>query len=290
MDGALQLDATEKELVHESFVVDTRDHEDHTFCGVMFDAECCTSLPAEYIEISSVWVRGHLGPMTVWVTPNTFARKQEDEERWTKIYSGTHAAKPRDYTELRLEKAIRLTPGEKCGVYVHSALPGDEGIVYDNQRSHVTYQDRVLKLHPGFAHLSNRPFGTRGFWGRPWRSNREFVGRMEYGVRWRMWQPNEIHRTFPVGFQKAVRRRPRPVDPRARRQSAPTLTRTRSPYPLSHALAVHTTSRTPSYAQLTPALESLHALTVRAVGGWLAGDDHDHGLTADRVAALPPSR
>ena len=35
VDGVLQLDATERDLVHEHFTVDTRDHEDHTFCGVM---------------------------------------------------------------------------------------------------------------------------------------------------------------------------------------------------------------------------------------------------------------
>ena len=34
LDGVLQLDAVADELVHESFVCDTRDHEDHTFCGV----------------------------------------------------------------------------------------------------------------------------------------------------------------------------------------------------------------------------------------------------------------
>ena len=33
-DGVFQLDSVEKDLVHESFTVDTRDHEDHTFCGV----------------------------------------------------------------------------------------------------------------------------------------------------------------------------------------------------------------------------------------------------------------
>jgi len=204
MDGVLQLDNTEKELVHESFVVDTRDHEDHTFCGIMFNAECATTLPAEYIEISSVWVRGQLGPMTVWHTPDSFNGKLEEEGEWKKMYSATHAPNQHEYTELKLDESIRLRPGERCGLYVHSGLPGDEGLVYDNQRQHVTYQDRVLKVYPGYAHLSNRPFGARGFWGRPWRSNREFVGRMEYGVRWKMWQPNDVHRSFPVGFQKTA--------------------------------------------------------------------------------------
>lgn len=42
---------------------------------------------------------------------------------------------------------------------------------------------------PGLAHLSNKAFGKRGFWGRPWRTNREFVGRVNYGVRWKMRRP-----------------------------------------------------------------------------------------------------
>ena len=80
-DGVFQLDAVEKELVHESFTVDTRDHEDHTFCGIMFKVECETDLPCRYLEIQSVHVRGDLGPMTVWVTPDTWEHKQEEGER-----------------------------------------------------------------------------------------------------------------------------------------------------------------------------------------------------------------
>lgn len=67
----------------------------------------------------------------------------------------------------------------------------------------MTYQDEVFTVLPGLAHLSNRPFGKRGFWGRPWRSSREFVGKVNYGVRWRMWSPAK-HADFPVGFQKAA--------------------------------------------------------------------------------------
>ena len=204
MDGVLQLDSTEKDLVHESFVVDTRDHEDHTFCGMMVDVACDTLLPAEYLEIQSIWVRGKLGPMTVWCTPQTFEGKQEEKHLWAKVYEGTHEASMSDYAELKFSEALRLLPGESCGLYVHSGLPGDEAIVYDNQRKHITYEDRVFKVYPGYAHLSNKPFGKHGFWGRPWRSHREFVGRMSYGVRWKMWQPNQTHRLFPIGFQQAV--------------------------------------------------------------------------------------
>ena len=96
LDGVLQLDAVHKELVHESFTCDTRDHEDHTcatspcsppthnrepydtlpsdplprdrfdarpgshrprrFCGMMFDVQAETGLPMEYVEVSSLSV------------------------------------------------------------------------------------------------------------------------------------------------------------------------------------------------------------------------------------------
>ena len=53
-DGVFQLDSVEKELVHESFTVDTRDHEDHTFCGIMFKVECDTDLPGELATTSAL--------------------------------------------------------------------------------------------------------------------------------------------------------------------------------------------------------------------------------------------
>ena len=93
-----------------------------------------------------------------------------------------HPASRNDMVELVFTEPVKLRPGQSCGFYVHSALPGDEAIVYDNQRSSVTYQDRCFKVMPGLAHLSNKPFGKRGFWGRPWRTNREFVGRINYGA------------------------------------------------------------------------------------------------------------
>ena len=158
----------------------------------MFDVSCDTILPVEYVEIQSISVRGELGPLTVWQTPNTFQGKHEEMEEWTKVYDATHPPS-REMTELVLDPPLRLRPGESLGLYVHSALPGDEAIVYDNQRNHTTYRDRVFKVLPGLAHLSNRPFGKRGFWGRPWRCNREFVGRMEYGVRWKMWTPTSFN-------------------------------------------------------------------------------------------------
>jgi len=203
VDGVLQLDAVADELVHEQFTCDTRDHEDHTFCGMMFDVACESELPVEYVEIQSVSVRGDLGPLTVWTTPDTFLDKHESQEEWTQLYEAVHSPSRNQMVELKFNEPIKLRPGERRGMYVHSALPGDEAIVYDNQRAVVTYQDKTFKVLPGLAHLSNKPFGKRGFWGRPWRMNREFVGRVQYGVRWKMWSPDN-HLGFPLGFRRAV--------------------------------------------------------------------------------------
>ena len=82
--------------VHESFVVDTQDHEDHTFCGVMFDVQCKDVLPLECVLVESLWVRGRLGPLTVWTTKGTFRGRHEEPDRWKRVYAGEHApASPR---------------------------------------------------------------------------------------------------------------------------------------------------------------------------------------------------
>ena len=190
LDGVLQLAEVADELVHEHFVCDTRDHEDHTFCGIMFDVRCECDLPLEHLELESVSVRGDLGQLTVWHTSGTFRGKEQKKNEWTCVYEGQHASSRDVLVELIFPAAIRLAAGESCGLYVHSAEPGDDAIVYDNQRTRkFTYRDRFLELLPGKAHLSNRPFGDHGMWGSPWRSNREFVGRVSYGVRWKMWSP-----------------------------------------------------------------------------------------------------
>jgi hypothetical protein len=207
MDGVFQLSSVHDENVHESFVCDTRDHEDHTFCGIMFDVRCESALPLEYLEIGSISVRGDLGLLTVWHTPDSFREKQDKAARaeWTKLYEGAHAPSRETAVALCLDTPIRLRRGQSCGLYVHSAAPGDDAIVYDNVRGRggYTFVDRCLRVLPGMAHLSNRPFGDRGMWGSAWRRNREFVGRVSYGVRWKMWAP-EVHEQFPPSFRAAV--------------------------------------------------------------------------------------
>jgi len=56
-----------------------RDLRDHPFCGIMFSVRCRAEVSLEYLEVSSVWVRGHLGPTTVWATAGGFSGKVSDQ-------------------------------------------------------------------------------------------------------------------------------------------------------------------------------------------------------------------
>ena len=222
-------------------VANTPDHEDHTFNGIMFKIGAkFENTPFEYVEVQRLWpvmifcraffldwvlcfsqprpgfsfpriallisfrvrVRGWLGPMTVWVTPETYEDKEESQAEWTRIYSQNwDTPSPAKLVPLDLERPITIKPGDTVGVYVHSALFGDKGLVYDNnggfaRRSRdVTIEDDNIAVYPGIAHIANVPFSPNGYWGFAWRNNRQFVGRVQYGIKHRLWTPKN-HGSF----------------------------------------------------------------------------------------------
>ena len=95
-------------LCHEEFSVDTQDHEDHTFCGMMFDV--CIPMgqrPVDVVRIESVWVRGALGPLTVWTTETSFQGKHETQSAWEKIYDKKHRASFKNMVEVRMHERAR---------------------------------------------------------------------------------------------------------------------------------------------------------------------------------------
>merc|ERR1719491_999873 len=57
------------------------DHEDHTFCGIMFPIKAKEDLPVCKIVINSIAVRGDLGPMSVWVTKKGICNDDNDNFR-----------------------------------------------------------------------------------------------------------------------------------------------------------------------------------------------------------------
>lgn len=195
-------------IVQERITMDTLDFEDHTFCGVIFDVRCTDQLPIEFVEITSVAVRGGLGPMTVWTTPDTFRGKLQENtrEEWNIIYERSHPQSFHELVPFELNTPVRLSAGSSCGLFVHSKSPGDQAVVYDNQRHQRSPGSHagILSILPGMAALDNEPFGVVGMWGEGWRNRREFVGRIGVGVCWKLWNP-ECHREFPSGFRSAVK-------------------------------------------------------------------------------------
>jgi hypothetical protein len=74
--------------VHESLQHDTVDQQDHSFSGIMFDISSNESLPVDLLQLESVWVRGGLGPMSVYVTkePGSFFKCYSDTDSWKRVY------------------------------------------------------------------------------------------------------------------------------------------------------------------------------------------------------------
>eukprot|EP00960_Hanusia_phi_P060325 764472-Hanusia_phi.AAC.3 len=135
-------------FVDECIEASTSDNEDHTFAGIMFDVSVA-NLPFEAVQITSIWIRGELGPISVWSTPEGFGDKFDMEEEWEQHYSMEHGPSCRAFKEMKLAKPILLSAGETRGVYVHAACEGDEQIVYDDKRGKQTYSDFCLKIRPG---------------------------------------------------------------------------------------------------------------------------------------------
>ena len=126
---------------------------------------------------------------------------------WTKLYEQTHGPSHHTYVSLDLSSnPIILLPGQVRAVYIHSTLPGDEAIVYDNRRQRRSYDDALVSVLTGRAHVSERPFGRRPIWGwgNPWRDQREFVGRIEFGAVYKLWNP-ATKDLFGKNFQAIVR-------------------------------------------------------------------------------------
>jgi hypothetical protein len=69
-----------------------------------------------------------------------------------------------------------------------------------------TFDDQFLTVLPGRAHVSPKLFGTQPIWGwgNAWRDNREFVGKISYGVVYKLWNPSE-HLSFGGKFRNIAK-------------------------------------------------------------------------------------
>lgn len=169
----------------------------------MFSVECKKSLPVEFIEITSFSVRGALGELSVYITPVTYHGKENSPKEWSEVYHASHQPSYEEFVDLHISGPVRLAPGMSLGVYIHSRLPGDQAIVYDNKTGDVTSEDKFFKIYSGRAHLSNRPFSNNGYWGFGWRENRQYVGLIKYGVKHKLWLPSN-HSEWPEKYKTGI--------------------------------------------------------------------------------------
>lgn len=193
-------------LVEGSYECQPANYEDHTFSGIMFDLAAKNDQPFECVEFQSFHVRGDLGPMKIFTCEGSFQGKHSTPGVWSVVHmSRQRPSSHYNFVELSLAPPIRLKPGEVCGVYIHSGMPGDQGLVYSNSRGRVTMEDDHMCLLPGVAHLNPIPFNGMSPWGYGggWRNNREFCGKITYGVKWQLWRPRNHHR-FNSNFRRMV--------------------------------------------------------------------------------------
>ena len=190
--------------IHESFEMVTEDHDDHSFCGIMFDVSVNSKdLPVLSFQIEGISVRGGFGHMSIWMTENSWKGKHNRKTKWKMIYEKFHEPSQRQLQSLVLNDPVVMKDGESIGLYIHSRAQNDDSIVYDNQRGHADSHDDLITVSSGMAHLDFNPFGENAPWGgSAWRLGRSFVGRISYGVRYQLWTP-EVSLLFPSQFRLA---------------------------------------------------------------------------------------
>ncbi|GMH53678.1 hypothetical protein TrRE_jg1968, partial [Triparma retinervis] len=207
MAALLKLKAESTVLTfHESSECITSDNMDHTFCGVMFPLVVHKSLPVSSIFVTSISVRGGLGNVSVYASHQE-AEIDPDPELFDLIYTGTHQASYNTMVPLTLPTPLSLSPGSRVVLYVHSTLPGDQALVYDNYcGAGPIWTDDFITVEDGLAHVSNKAFGRTSMWGwgSAWRRDRAFVGRINYGVRWSLWRP-ATHLSYGPSFRDCGR-------------------------------------------------------------------------------------
>jgi len=236
----LALERASEDLHYASFETTTEDRGDHSFNGIFFALTCDAVAPVAACEVNSVAVRGDLGAMKVFYrisdakrgleaqdadTTERFGHYRADDQRvrvlldastWTKCYDADCGLGDfKTLVSLVFDEPVRFKPGEKLELYVHSADESDRGLVYDDAPDLCgrPEDDGMVQIWPGYAHLSSVPFGTSA----PWygddervitslRRDRRFVGKVAYGVRWKLWEPNrETNASFPKPYRDVVR-------------------------------------------------------------------------------------
>ena len=193
---------------------------DHSFAGVCFDVAAVGEFEA---TLSSVWVAGQLGTVSVFTAAGGWVGEGQtqqralarsgwgnrndaiDPARWRRVACVRCAASWHACVEVPLTPPIRVLPGRRVGLYVHSDAPNDGGLIYQScARSDTLAASEHLHILPGLGHTSPTPFGTVDGW---WASGRQRMrgpsGALGYSARRRFWSLHEASE-LPRSMRAAV--------------------------------------------------------------------------------------
>ncbi len=85
------------------------------------------------------------------------------QDDWINIFERFKEPSPFTLSSLELENPLVPKPGVRYSLYIHSSRNDDLGIVYDDQRNHITYEDDFVNVYPGTAHISPIAFDNHGW-------------------------------------------------------------------------------------------------------------------------------
>ncbi len=193
---------------------------DHSFAGVVFDVATLSDWEA---TLRSFHVAGQLGTVSVYAARDGWcdtgdlqravarsgwgnANDMIDSSRWDLVARARHSPSWNACVEIVLDRPVRILPGSVAGIYIHSNIENDGGLIYQScARSDALGGDDHITILPGLGHTSSTPFGTEdGWWASSRARMRGLAGAVTYTVRRRFWSVAEAEE-MPLSLRKAVR-------------------------------------------------------------------------------------
>lgn len=130
-------------LPHELWTAIGPKAANHSFSGIVFDA---VSSELHDVIIDKVHVAGMLGSVTVYASVSGWAGGEEtrqlrrcgwgntndvlDKSEWAEVGRAMLHPSWEKLTAIALHSPLVLAPGAPRGLYIHSAEPGDGGLIY----------------------------------------------------------------------------------------------------------------------------------------------------------------
>ncbi len=193
---------------------------DHSFAGVVFDVATLSDWEA---TLRSFHVAGQLGTVSVYAARDGWcdvgdvqravarsgwgnANDMIDSSRWDLVARARHSPSWNACVEIVLDKPVRILPGSAAGIYIHTDVENDGGLIYQScARSDVLGGNDHISILPGLGHTSSTPFGTDdGWWASSRTRMRGLSGAVSYTVRRRFWSIADAPE-MPLSLRNAVR-------------------------------------------------------------------------------------